>query len=77
MQPRLKEIIHKEINPSCVFGFILFNSINFLEAISRVQLLDFANSEIVLMVESPIDLFGTLIILSKDKSSIGWWIHLK
>ena len=41
----------------------------FLEAISSEELLIFANSEIFLIVVSPIDLFGTFIILSKDRSS--------
>ena len=60
---------NKEIKPTLVFGLILFCSINFLEAISSEDLFSFANSEIFLIVVSPIDLFGTFIILSKDRSS--------
>ena len=44
---------------------------SFLDAISKEQLFFFAYSIIFLIVVSPIDLLGTLIILSKDKSSNG------
>ena len=52
-------------------GFIKFNSINFLALFSREKEFFLANSFICLIEDSPIDLFGLLIILSKDKSLLG------
>ena len=50
---------------------IIGSSINLLDAISNEHSFLFAYSLIFLIVVSPIDLFGLLIILSKDKSSKG------
>ena len=65
----LDKRFNNEFRPILVLGLILFCSINFFDAISNEHLFNFAKLFIAFTVVSPIDLFGTFRILSKDKSS--------
>ena len=56
-------------SPNFVFGLILFNSKSSLAEFSKVFLFFLPHSYNCLIVLSPTDLLGTLIILSKAKSS--------